>query len=93
MPAPAALPVRRKEGVLVEPMGAAWVVFSPASGETLVLNDTAAAVLEILEGGPSQVDAIGRALARDAQVDENEVLDAVESCVLHLRAAGVVGDA
>ena len=36
-------------GVLVEPLGDQWVAFSPASGETHLLNDTSAAVLELLD--------------------------------------------
>ena len=40
-------------GVLIEPLGAQWAVFSPASGETHLLNDTSAAVLEILKSNPA----------------------------------------
>lgn len=37
----------RVDGVLVEPLGPVWVAFSPASGETTLLNDESAAILEV----------------------------------------------
>jgi hypothetical protein len=35
-------------GLRVESVGEAWVTWSPASGETHVLNDEAAAIVEVL---------------------------------------------
>lgn len=35
-------------GVLIEPLGEQWAAFSPASGESHLLNDTSAAVVELL---------------------------------------------
>ena len=34
--------------MLVEPLGPSWVCYSPASGQTHLLNDESAAVLEML---------------------------------------------
>jgi hypothetical protein len=46
----------RAPGVRIEPVGGAWAAFSPLSGETLLLNDEAAAILEVLtSSGPRSV--------------------------------------
>ena len=46
-------------GVLVEPLGDHWAAFSPSSGESHLINDTSAAILEMLGGGapltPAQI--------------------------------------
>jgi len=34
--------------VLVEPLGDHWVAFSPSSGESHLINDTSAAIVEML---------------------------------------------
>lgn len=43
-----ALVFHRVPGVLVESLGEFWACYSPASGQTHLLNDESAAVLEIL---------------------------------------------
>ena len=35
-------------GVLVEPLGEHWAAFSPASGESHLINNTSAAIVEML---------------------------------------------
>ena len=48
----------RIEGVLIEPIGHLWAAFSPASGETILLNDESASILEVLESEAADTDAI-----------------------------------
>lgn len=52
--------------ILVEPIGAVWAAYSPASGETLLLNDESAAILEILRDGPANAHSVCTALAEDS---------------------------
>lgn len=63
----------RTPRLAVEPIGAGWAAFSPVSGETLLLNDEAAAVLEVLGDGPATLHAICAALASDSQTPAAEV--------------------
>jgi PqqD family protein of HPr-rel-A system len=57
----------------VESIGTGWAAFSPVSGETLLLNDEAAAVLEVLNEGPATRSDVCAALARDSAVSTAEV--------------------
>ena len=61
-------------GVLVEALGSSWVSYSPASGQTHVLNDESAAVLEVLglhDGfSPAQVCAV---LAADSGASVEQI--------------------
>lgn len=53
-------------GVLVEPLGDHWAAFSPASGESHLINDTNAALLEILAAqSPLTLGQACQALAVD----------------------------
>jgi len=64
----------RVPGVLVEPLGPSWVCYSPASGQTHLLNDESAAVLELLglhDGmSPTMICA---ALAADSGAAASEI--------------------
>lgn len=59
----------RREALLVEPLGSGWVAYSPASGDTVLLNDESAAMLEVLAGGPLDTAGVCAALAADAGVE------------------------
>ena len=61
----------RVPGVRVEQIGSGWAAFSPLSGETLLLNDSSAAVLECLEHGPADDASIARELADDAGMTQD----------------------
>lgn len=74
----------------VEPVGAVWAAFSPASGETLLLNDTSAAVLEILAHGPVDTATVAAALAADQSVSMEQIAPLLEECWPGLVAAGLV---
>ena len=50
-------------GVATEPVGHLWAVFSPASGETLLLNDESASILEVLASGACDTAEVCAALA------------------------------
>lgn len=79
------------DGVLLEPLGLRWVGFSPLSGETVILDDASAAVLELLkDAGPCTGPQIVTQLAADAGVAEVEISAVVEGTVQQLQAAGLL---
>jgi hypothetical protein len=80
----------RVQGVLVEPVGHLWVGFSPATGETALLNDEAAAVLEVLECGAAGSATIAQLLSADSGVDASTIAEVVEGCWPRLIEAGLV---
>ena len=78
-------------GVLVEPLGDQWCAFSPASGETHLLNDTSAAVLEILKSRPAiSADQACTVLAADVGLPVAEVELLVTEALRTFVTAGLV---
>lgn len=55
-------------------MGDSWVAFSPLSGETMVLNDESAAIIEVLAESPGDVDSVCAALAADLGEDPQDLM-------------------
>jgi PqqD family protein of HPr-rel-A system len=77
-------------GLRVEAIGDVWAAFSPTSGETLLLNDSSAAILEILASGPMEPDAVARVLAADAAVDDTDARQLLRDHWPKLVDAGLV---
>lgn len=81
----------RTGGVLIEPVGHLWAAFSPATGETALLNDESASILEVLESGRAGTTAtICSTLATDSGLDADSLVDMVEACWPRLIEAGLV---
>jgi PqqD family protein of HPr-rel-A system len=80
----------RADGVLVEPVGHLWAAFSPLSGETSLINDESAAVLEVLSAGPASSDAVCDALAGDIGTRSEDLLSLIEAGWPRLIEAGLV---
>jgi PqqD family protein of HPr-rel-A system len=80
----------RADGVLVEPIGHLWAAFSPLSGETTLLNDESAAILEVLESGECTTSDVCAALAQDSGVEARHFADAVADGWARLLEAGLV---
>jgi PqqD family protein of HPr-rel-A system len=80
----------RTDGVLVEPIGHVWAAFSPSSGETTLLNDESAAILEVLESGASDTTSICAALAQDSGLDSQSFIAAIAGGWPRLLEAGLV---
>ena len=80
----------RIEGALVEPVGHLWAAFSPASGETALLNDESAAILEILESGPAQTSEVCAKLSVDSGLAAESLAELVEASWSRLIDAGLV---
>lgn len=80
----------RVPGTRLEPIGTAWAAFSPLSRDTLLLNDSSAAVLEYLENGPADDAAMASALAVDAGMPHEAMLRLLSSGWDALVSAGLV---
>lgn len=81
---------RIAEETRVELLEDTWVAFSGKSGDTVQLNVEAAAMMELLAQGPADALSIGRALARDAQTDPSEVIEAMHHVWDQLIDAGLL---
>jgi PqqD family protein of HPr-rel-A system len=77
-------------GLCVEAVGQGWVAYSPASGETALINDASAAILEVLESGPATSAQVAAQLAADSGADNPELLETVQGCWTTLIDAGLV---
>ena len=80
----------RVVGVLVEPAGHLWAAFSPVTGDTTLINDESAAILEILELGPAGTDSVCANLAADSGLPVESLVDLVQSGWSQLIEAGLV---
>jgi PqqD family protein of HPr-rel-A system len=78
-------------GVLLRALGAEWAVYSPLAGSSHVLNDTGAAVLEVLaEQGPSPAEQVAAVIARDVELPVQQILDSLQPLWGELVTAGLV---
>jgi PqqD family protein of HPr-rel-A system len=84
---------RLAEGVRTEPLDNAWASFSARSGETLLLNTEAAAILELLANGLVDEAEVARTLAADTDTDIVAVSEALRHIWDQLLAAGLVESA
>ena len=77
-------------GVSTEAVGHLWAAFSPASGETLLLNDESVSILEVLASGACDTAGVCAVLAADSGLDAASLLDLVDGCWPRLIEAGLV---
>ena len=75
---------------MVEPIGHLWAAFSPASGETALVNDETASVLEVLSLGPANTESVCKHLAADSGVAAGTLTEIIETCWPRLIDAGLV---
>lgn len=80
----------RRDGIVVEPVGDIWAAFSPASGETILLNNESAAILEVLADGPATTQLVAEQLARDIGEQAGALHDLVDGCWTTLIENGLV---
>jgi PqqD family protein of HPr-rel-A system len=73
------MPYHLVAGVLVEPLGDVWVAYSPASGETAMLNNECAAMLEVLREAPRDSASVGATLCEDCGVPAEQLLPMLEA--------------
>lgn len=80
----------RVDGTIVEFLGRIWVAYSPATGETVLLNNESAAILEILESGCASPVEVCSQLSADSGIPVEELLSVVEASWPRLIEAGFV---
>ena len=80
----------RTDGVLVEPVGHLWAAFSPSCGETALINDESAAILEVLENGPCDTGEVCSALAKHIDLDTKSLQEVIEASWPRLIDVGLV---
>lgn len=78
------------DGVLVEPVGAVWVAYSPASGETVMLNNESAAIIEVLREGAGDAASVSAELAEDCGVPLEQLQSVLEPHWQQLLTSGLV---
>ena len=83
-------PLRTPEGVRMTDLGALWGVYSPLSGQTLVLNTEAVAMLEVLRDEPGDLAIVCRALALDAGLGPKDIEDRCRGVWQDLLDAGLL---
>jgi PqqD family protein of HPr-rel-A system len=74
----------------VEPIGEGWAAFSGLSGETLLMNDEAAALLEVLCDGPAAFGELCAAIAKDASLPPGDIQSRVMESWDQFVRAGLV---
>lgn len=79
----------RRDGVLIEPVGHVWAAYSPATGETSLLNDESASILEILSLGAASTESVCMSLAADTGLAVDALTEIVEACWPRLIEAGL----
>lgn len=80
----------RSSGVLLDDLGEGWVAFSSISGETCLLNNECAAVLEVLADGPATIDQICGTLGADVGLPVETLRIAVLESWPMLREIGLI---
>lgn len=80
----------RVDGILIESVGHLWAAFSPATGETALLNDESASILEVLEIEPADTTAICAVLSSDSGIAPDELFALVDGSWQQLTETGLV---
>lgn len=77
-------------GVLVEPVGHLWAAFTPASGESSLLNDECAAILEVLQAGAANSAEVCRLIEPGDESTSVGMQEVIEGCWPRLVDVGAV---
>lgn len=80
-------PVR---GVVCEQVGDGWMAYSPLSGHTQWLNDTSAAVLDLVSSGCTTAQAVYEVISHDTHMPVEVVSQIVSPHWDELAAAGLL---
>lgn len=82
--------LRTPAGVRTTDLGTMWAVYSPLSGQTLMLNTEAVAMLEVLRERPGDLVDVCAELARDGMHDAGELEALCRSAWQQLLEAGLL---
>jgi PqqD family protein of HPr-rel-A system len=82
--------MRTPQGVRLKDFGETWSVFSPLSGQTLLLNTEAAALLEVLSEQPGDLARVCQTLAMHTGQDARTLADRCREVWPQLLDAGLI---
>lgn len=78
-------------GTCVEDLGEVWAAYSPASGETHLINNESAVLIEWLQAsGPADSRQAALALSDDVGVAPEVLTQTIDVCWIALLVAGLV---
>lgn len=80
----------RAPGVVLEPLGDAWAAYSALSGETLLIGNESAAVLEVLAERACTETELCAVLAQDSGLPPAQIAALLDEAQPALVAAGLV---
>lgn len=69
----------RVAGLDLVPLGNIWAAFSPASAETILINNESAAILETLADGALDLSSMAKILSQDCGLSEVELLPIIQA--------------
>lgn len=76
----------------LEPLGETWVAYSPLSGETMVLNNESAAILEVLRERPGDLASVCVALSADVGLAPAELATSIGPSWSQIVDAGLIAE-
>jgi PqqD family protein of HPr-rel-A system len=77
-------------GTLLRPLGTAWAAYSVLSGESHLLNDEAAALLEALLETPSSLADVAELIADEIGVPQASILPVLADSAIEFQACGLI---
>lgn len=77
-------------GLLIESLGDGWAAFSPLSGETMLLNDESAAIIELLSERPLDRNSLCMALSVDTGIEAHELGARIDDALPRLLEGGLI---
>ena len=77
-------------GTLLQPVGNLWAAYSPASGDTQLLNNEAVAFLEVLREQPRSLEDAADVLAREIGLPVDQILPLLADAAVELTVAGLI---
>lgn len=78
------------QGLLLTPLDEVWVAYSPLSGETMVINNETASILEVLRERCGDLASVCEALAREVDLDPVDVAGTIGAAWKQLIEAGLI---
>lgn len=82
--------MRLPPGVRLADLGEFWAVFSPRSGQTLLLNNEAVAILEVLREQAGDLAQVCQTLAMDTELSAHDLQERCGDVWQHLLDAGLL---
>ena len=77
-------------GLLIEALGDGWAAFSPLSGETMLLNDESAVIIELLSERPQDHSSLCMALSADTGLEPHELGARIDDAWPKLLEGGLI---